>query len=485
MKLLIKSHKELRLVRKKNKTFYQHFVVSDKIDEEKVLKYRELNEILSTHTDFERLPIGERYAKAQVIKHLLDSLRHENLKTLAKVANDYIQMPGYGTNLAEIAMNYINDNQKSIEFVTFLRKLGHYDQNSKWQPLQTTSASSVEQLVVASWKSSSRNAISSLLQEMIGRKFNFKVHQYFASDMNKNVYEIAKDICSKDVDFMRNFDKVVEKNYRNAQRELESKPCQTVYESFKQYSRVLKDEHEEKQKRYDEISEKLEAMWQNVYEKFKEEFEQEIKKYDIDIKPYAEIFNVVEDIKDEKIFYLGGALTKRLKYATDNKEQTFLAKILLNFDAYTHEAREQSTPMIEKLRVLKSRLIDLETNIDIVNDYEKHNEPDNILIRALSGKVFYGRDLKHIYPDVNDDEKYIYLYRGVEKQYNSSAPLESWTSNKRVAKNFDGFTVLGKIIPIKNVYTFYDSKSWKRIRRQVDYEEEYIIINGGEKFNAR
>jgi hypothetical protein len=83
---------------------------------------------------------------------------------------------------------------------------------------------------------------------------------------------------------------------------------------------------------------------------------------------------------------------------------------------------------------------------------------------------------------IDKNKKYIPLFRGVAKKYNIHSPLESWTTNVETAESFDGASLICKIIPIENIFSFWNGSTWKKSKNSIyKTEKEYVVIGGGEK----
>jgi hypothetical protein len=111
----------------------------------------------------------------------------------------------------------------------------------------------------------------------------------------------------------------------------------------------------------------------------------------------------------------------------------------------------------------------------------------------LDGKGFIWNDHKYIHNpnDINDGKKFvremysktqsalekegiqkIKLYRGIETKINVESVLTSWTTDKRIAKGFDGYKVLEREIEAKDILTYH--KEWGDYKGPK--EHEYVVI---------
>jgi hypothetical protein len=80
----------------------------------------------------------------------------------------------------------------------------------------------------------------------------------------------------------------------------------------------------------------------------------------------------------------------------------------------------------------------------------------------------------------NDKGEYvgIRLWRGIGKEYDIPASLESWCSDTPTAAHFDGYAVWEAVIPLKAILTSYVSPNWGDTYswKHGDTEYEYIVI---------
>jgi len=136
--------------------------------------------------------------------------------------------------------------------------------------------------------------------------------------------------------------------------------------------------------------------------------------------------------------------------------------------------------------------IDSYSSADIVFDSIielKVNKVTDVAMSVLAGQIEDIKDtwavwgkLTAKYADmpqgVDGSDDSITLYRGVSDAYTASSTLESWTTERHVAEEFDGGAVIQKNIPKSAIYCWWGSKNWrhKEVGSLYDTEKEFVVI---------
>ena len=74
----------------------------------------------------------------------------------------------------------------------------------------------------------------------------------------------------------------------------------------------------------------------------------------------------------------------------------------------------------------------------------------------------------------NKGIKKVKLFRGVKKQYSDIGVLESWSSDREIAKKFNGQFIIEEEVPIERILTFSKSSKWTN--GPFGEQSEYIVI---------
>lgn len=88
--------------------------------------------------------------------------------------------------------------------------------------------------------------------------------------------------------------------------------------------------------------------------------------------------------------------------------------------------------------------------------------------------------VRRIYEDTQDALRAtgittIRLYRGVKAGYSEVGVMESWTTDPKVAKKFDGADVLVRDVPVEHIFAFSGGPGW--VNGKYGEQHEYIILS--------